>query len=264
MTSSADHTDLATVGVGLGGRVALVTGASKGIGRAIALAFARAGADIAMTGRDAAELQRTADAAAQHGAQTLICQADFLDRAAVADIPRQVVQQFGRIDVLVNNAAIIHPPISLEALDDAVWHDVIEVNLNAAAMLTKRVVPIMREAGGGNVINISSIGGRGGAEGRSAYRVTKAALINLTESLAAEAWRDNIRVNCICPGGTDTEGYREAFGTAGRADNPRLMDPDDIAQVALFLASDASRAVTGTSIDAFGATNPLFSGARRR
>ena len=147
----------------------------------------------------------------------------------------------------------------MEQLDEQLWYDVIEVNLNAAAMLTRRTIPIMRDAGGGSISNISSIGGRSGAKGRSAYRVTKAALISLTESVAAEVWIDGIRVNCICPGGTDTEGYRSAFNTAGRADNPRLMAPDEIAQLALFLASDASSAVTGTAIDAFGSTNPLFS-----
>ena len=110
----------------------------------------------------------------------------------------------------------------------------------------------------GKIINISSIGGRKGGGGRSAYRVTKAALISLTESVAAEVKRYGIDVNCICPGGVDTEGYREAFGSRGREENPKLMRPEEIAELAVFLASDASSAVTGTAIDAFGATNPLF------
>ena len=250
--------DLASASVILAGKVALVTGASKGIGRAIAVAYARAGADVAITGRDADDLARTADAITRQGRKAQICQVDFLDRDAVAAIPASVAEQLGRIDILVNNAAIIHPRIDLEQLDAQLWCDVIEVNLNAAAMLTRRAIPIMRDGGGGSICNISSIGGRSGAKGRSAYRVTKAALISLTESVAAEVWSDGIRVNCICPGGTDTEGYRSAFNTSGRADNPRLMAPDEIAQLALFLASDASSAVTGTAIDAFGSTNPLF------
>ena len=213
---------------------------------------------MAITGRDPDGLSRTADAIAGQGRRVHICQVDFLNRDAVTAIPAAVAQELGRIDILVNNAAIIHPRIDLEQLDEQLWYDVIEVNLNAAAMLTRRTIPIMRDAGGGSICNISSIGGRTGAKGRSAYRVTKAALISLTESVAAEVWSDGIRVNCICPGGTDTEGYRSAFNTAGRADNPRLMAPDEIAQLALFLASDASSAVTGTAIDAFGSTNPLF------
>ena len=251
-------TDLANESVDLSGKVALVTGASKGIGRAIAAAYARAGADVAITGRDADGLSRTADAIAGQGRRVHICQVDFLNRDAVTAIPAAVAQELGRIDILVNNAAIIHPRIDLEQLDEQLWFDVIEVNLNAAAMLIRRTIPIMRAAGGGSICNISSIGGRTGAKGRSAYRVTKAALISLTESVAAEVWSDGIRVNCICPGGTDTEGYRSAFNTAGRVDNPRLMAPDEIAQLALFLASDVSSAVTGTAIDAFGSTNPLF------
>ena len=251
-------TDLARASVDLSGKVALVTGASKGIGRAVAMAYARAGADVAITGRDADGLSRTADAIASQGRRVEICQVDFLDRDAVTAIPAAVAEELGRIDILVNNAAIIHPRIDLEQLGEQLWYDVIEVNLNAAAMLTRRTIPIMRDTGGGSICNISSIGGRTGAKGRSAYRVTKAALISLTESVAAEVWGDGIRVNCICPGGTDTEGYRSAFNTAGRADNPRLMAPDEIAQLALFLASDASSAVTGTAIDAFGSTNPLF------
>ncbi len=252
------RTDLAHESVDLSGKVALVTGASKGIGRAIAAAYARAGADVAITGRDADGLSRTADIITGQGRRVHICQVDFLNRDAVTAIPATVARELGRIDILVNNAAIIHPRIDLEQLDEQLWYDVIEVNLNAAAMLTRRTIPIMRDAGGGSICNISSIGGRTGAKGRSAYRVTKAALISLTESVAAEVWCDGIRVNCICPGGTDTEGYRSAFNTAGRADNPRLIAPDEIAQLALFLASDASSAVTGTAIDAFGSTNPLF------
>ena len=252
------RTDLAHESVDLSGKVALVTGASKGIGSAIAAAYARAGADVAITGRDADGLSRTADAITGQGRRVHICQVDFLNRDAVTAIPATVAQELGRIDILVNNAAIIHPRIDLGQLDEQLWYDVIEVNLNAAAMLARRTIPIMRAAGGGSICNISSIGGRTGAKGRSAYRVTKAALISLTESIAAEVWSDGIRVNCICPGGTDTEGYRSAFNTAGRVDNPRLMAPDEIAQLALFLASDASSAVTGTAIDAFGSTNPLF------
>lgn len=243
----------------MSGKVALVTGASKGIGRAIALAYAHSGAHVAITGRDATELQRTSDAIEASGSRSLICRADFLDRAAVASVPERVMEEFGRVDLLVNNAAIIHPRINLEELGEELWYDVMEVNLNAAAMLTRKVIPLMRGNGGGSIINISSIGGRTGAKGRSAYRVTKAALISLTESVAAEVWSDGIRVNCICPGGTDTEGYREAFGSTGRAENPRLMEPEEIALLALFLSSDASSAVTGTAVDAFGTTNPLFS-----
>jgi len=110
----------------------------------------------------------------------------------------------------------------------------------------------------GKVINISSIGGRKGSKGRSAYRATKAALINLTESVAAETKPYGIDVNCICPGGVDTEGYREAFRMRGKIDDPSLMAPEEIAKLAVYLASDDSSSVTGAAIDAFGGSNPLF------
>ena len=240
------------------GRVALVTGGSKGIGRACAYAFAKEGANVAVTGRTLSELEETVENVRQLGAEALVCQSDFTDRAQVAAIAPAVMAEFGRIDILVNNAAIIHPRIDLADLADATWYDVIEVNLNAAAMLTKSVIPTMIEQNSGTIINISSIGGRSGGRGRSAYRVTKAALISLTQSLAAELHEHGINVNAICPGGTDTEGYREAFNNRGREDLPNLMLPSEIANLAMFLASQRASAVTGTAIDAFGGNNPLF------
>ena len=240
------------------GRVALITGASKGIGRACAYAFAERGVNVAVTGRTLSELEATADKVRGLGAKALICQSDFKDRSQVANIAPAVLDEFGRIDILVNNAAIIHPRIDLVDLDDETWYDVIEVNLNAAAMLTKSVIPTMIAQGNGAIINISSIGGRTGGRGRSAYRVTKSALISLTQTLAAELHEHGINVNAICPGGTDTEGYREAFNNRGREDLPNLMLPSEIANLAVFLASKESSAVTGTAIDAFGGNNPLF------
>ena len=167
-------------------------------------------------------------------------------------------QSLGGIDILVNNAAIIHPPIDLVDLDADLWRQVMDVNLTATALLTKFALPSMIENRYGKIINISSIGGRKGGKGRTAYRVTKAALISLTESVAAEVKQHGVDVNCICPGGVDTEGYREAFGSGGREENPNLMLPEEIAALAVFLASDTSSAVTGTAVDAFGTTNPLF------
>ena len=240
------------------GKVALVTGGSKGIGRACAYAFAEQGANVAITGRTRNELEATAERVQQIGTQALVCETDFSERDQVARVASAVMDEFGRIDILVNNAAIIHPRIDLVDLENETWYDVIEVNLNAAAMLTKSVIPAMVDQSGGTIINISSIGGRSGGRGRSAYRVTKTALISLTQTLAAELHEHGINVNCICPGGTDTEGYREAFNNRGREDIPKLMLPEEIANVAVFLASARSSAITGTAIDAFGGNNPLF------
>jgi NAD(P)-dependent dehydrogenase (short-subunit alcohol dehydrogenase family) len=183
---------------------------------------------------------------------------------AVPETPNALVAatlaHFGTLDLLVNNAGAIHPARDLADFAPEDWRAVIEVNLVAPAMLARAAIPPMRAAGRGHIINVSSIGGRKGARGRSAYRASKAALINLTESLAAELARANIQVNCICPGSVDTEGYRDLMASRGRAPVAQAMRPEEIAEVALFLASDSASAITGTAIDAFGAANPLLHG----
>lgn len=148
--------------------------------------------------------------------------ADMTVEGDMERIVAETLKRFGRIDILVNNAGIIHPRIDLVDFDMAMWREVIKVNLMGVALLTK------------------------------------ATLISLTESVAAEVKQYGIDVNCICPGGVDTEGYREAFNIRGREDNPKLMMPEEIAELAVFLASEASSAVTGSAVDAFGGTNPLF------
>ncbi len=239
-------------------RSALVTGASRGIGRAIALAFAKEGASVAVTARSTDALDDLVREIEESGGSALAIAADLATEGEIEPLAEAASARFGGIDILVNNAAIIHPKIDLVDFDAGLWRRVIDVNLVAVALLTKAVLPGMMARRRGKIINLASIGGRRGAKGRSAYRVTKAALISLTESVAAEVEPYGIDVNCICPGGVDTEGYREAFDHRGRDENPRLMDPAEIAELAVFLASDASSAITGTAIDAFGGTNPLF------
>lgn len=239
-------------------RIAIITGASQGIGKAIALAFGRAGANVVATARTTRAITSIVDELKQIGVAGLAVTADLGVEADIQRIANEALSHFGRIDILVNNAAMIHPPIDLVDFDAALWRQVIDVNLTSAALLTKAVLPNMIEHRTGKIINISSIGGRKGGKGRSAYRVTKAGLISLTESVAAEVKQYGIDVNCICPGGVDTEGFRAAFGNRGREENPQLMLPEEIAAVALFLASDNSSALTGAAIDAFGETNPLF------
>ena len=242
----------------ISGRTALVTGASKGIGRAIALALGEAGANVVATARTASEIEDVADSVRGFGSQALAVVADMGVEADIESMARTAENEFGGVDILVNNAAIIHGRIPVMELDPYLWRDVLNVNLTGVFLLTRAILPGMIDRGYGRIINISSIGGRKGGAGRSAYRVTKSGLISLTESLAAEVYEHGINVNAICPGGTDTEGFRAAFNTTGRAENPKLMDPSEIAEVALFLASDASSAVTGTAIDSFGGSNPLF------
>ena len=236
-------------------RTAVVTGASQGIGRAIAVRLAEHGADVVVTARSTDKLEAVANEIRGHGTEALPVTADLANESDIERVVAEAIGRFGRIDILVNNAAIIHPRIDVVDLDPDTWRSVLNVNLTGAFLLTRAAIPHMIERGAGKSINISSIGGRHGARGRSAYRVTKAGLINLTETLAAELKQHGIDVNCICPGGVDTEGYREAFNSPGGG---KLMRPEEIADIAAFLASDASSSITGTAIDAFGGGNPLF------
>ena len=239
-------------------RTAIVTGASRGIGRAIALGFAAEGANLVLTARGTAELEAVAAQIRATGRECHVVAADLGVATEIQRIADEAVQRFGRVDLLVNNAAIIHPVVDLADFDPKLWREVIDVNLTAPAMLMKAVLPNMIANRSGKIINISSIGGRQGAKGRSAYRATKAALISLTESVAAEVKAYGIDVNCICPGGVDTPGLRDAFGAQRLQQEPKVMQPEEIAALAVFLASDAASSITGTAINAFGWTNPVF------
>jgi len=248
--------DMTEVAMTLDGRIALVTGASRGIGRAIARMFAREGARVAVSGRDGVALNGIV---AEFGDRVCAVPGDLSAPESPDKIVAATVARFGGLNLLINNAGVIHPARDLADFDPDAWRNVIEINLVAPAMLVRAAVPALRSAGRGHIINISSIGGRKGAGGRSAYRASKAALINLTESLAAELAGDNIQVNCICPGSVDTDGYRQLMASRGKPPAAKAMRPEEIAEVALFLATDAASAITGTAIDAFGATNPLLS-----
>ena len=190
----------------LEGRTALVTGASQGIGRAIALAFARNGANIVVTARSEDKLRALATDAEAMGVQALAAPADLGVESEIIAAAGAAIAKFGGVDILVNNAGIIHPRIPVAEFDSQLFRDVLNVNIIGAFLITKALLPGMIERGYGKIINISSLGGRKGAAGRSAYRTTKAGLISFTESLAAEVKQYGIDVNAICPGAVDTEG----------------------------------------------------------
>ena len=239
-------------------KVAVITGASRGIGHSIALAFGREGAKIAATARTKEALDALTARLKHMESEAIAVTADLNFEKDIQRIVDETLKRFGRIDILVNNAAIIHKRVDLVDFNVNLWRKVLEVNLIAPALLIKAVLPSMMGNNSGKIINISSIGGRKGAKGRSAYRVSKAGLISLTESVAAEVKPYGIDSNCICPGAVDTEGYREAFGSKGKTENPKLIESEEIAELAVFLASVESSSITGTAIDAFGGWNPLF------
>ncbi len=236
-------------------RVAIVTGASTGIGQAIAEAFAREGARVALAARSADRLERASQAIVDKGGVSIAISADVSQEGDVTRLVDGTIERFGRVDILVNNAALNHPPIDIADFEPELWRSIIDVNLTGAYLCCRAVLPRMTSQKSGKIINISSIGGRRGGRGRGAYRASKAGLISLTETLAAEVHDAGITVNCICPGGVETE----MSSMINLGNMPLgLMKPEEIANVALFLASDDSSSVTGTTIDAFGPSNPLF------
>ena len=238
-------------------KTALVTGGSRGIGKAIAKDFSKNGIDVVVTGRDKDRLRDTAKELETYGNNAHWIDADLGSDTGVTRIFDFLKEKNLEVNVLVNNAAIIHLSTHLIDFDMENWQEVINVNLIGAVKITKLLLPGMVSQNYGKIINISSIGGRKGAAGRSAYRVTKAGLISFTESLAAEVKSSGIDVNCVCPGSVVTEGYVEAFGQQS-IENDHMMDPSEIATLCSFLVSGNSSAVTGATIDAYGPSNPLF------
>ncbi len=236
-------------------RVTIVTGGSRGIGKAIALAFAKEGAKVVIVSRDKSHCTKATEDINKSGGTAIGIQADVSQEADVARMVKEARDGFQRIDILVNNAAVNLPYRELIDLTLEEWNWVVGVNLTAPFLCCRAVLPGMIAQKSGKIINLASSGGRHGAAGRMPYRPTKAALISFTECLAAEVKQHNIDVNAICSGAVETDMMFEI--TAGKMPE-KIMPPEDIAAVAVFLASDDSRAITGTAIDAFGNSNPLF------
>ncbi len=221
-------------------KIAIVTGGGRGIGRATALAFARDGANVVVVARTRAQVEQVADEVAAMGRQALALAVDVADAAAVEAMTRQVFDTFGRVDILVNGAGVIHRHPVWE-MPVAAWDEMIRVNLRGVFLCTKAVIEPMRGQGSGVIINISSGAGKRGSAGRCAYSASKFGVIGFTESVADEVWQDGIRVTVICPGFVRTEMPQRGFPDA---DWSRWMDPDDIAQAALFLATQTGNAFT--------------------
>jgi len=240
-------------------KVVLVTGAGRGIGKAIAIAFARAGARVAVNDINPESCAQTAAAIGASGGQALACHADVANKLAVQSMLIDIEDRWGRVDILINNAGVEpHQPIL--QLDEWDWNRTLDVNLKGAFLCAQSVGRMMQKQGGGVIVNVASIAGRAaGLRDRSAYVASKTGLIGFTKECAREFAAHNIRVNAVCPGVIITEmtaplRQNEAQLRKWLEDIPlgRLGDPEDVTGLVLFLCSDAARYITGQAIHVDG------------
>jgi len=238
----------------LAGRVALVTGGSKGLGKAMARALARAGADVVICSRHEDELQAALkDVLDSTGRKGRYVVADMRNRDDVKRLARAALEQMGRVDILVNNAGTNRPQ-AIDQIADADWDAVLEINLSSVMALTRALVPQMKERRWGRVIHITSVLGFTSKEGRNSYSATKSALIGMAKANALDLGPFGITVNCIAPGPflTDlpmsilSEAEKKVF--AERTALLRWGDPKELMGPVLLLASDAGSYITGTTL----------------
>ncbi len=247
----------------LKGKVALVTGAGSGMGRAIAGLFAREGAEVSVVDIDPAKGQESVDLIMKSGGTAQFIKADVSKTEDVAQMIKTTVVSRGRLDILVNNAGIPMGPTPITEVDEDLYDRIMAVNVKAIYLSAKYVTPIMKEHGGGVIINITSIAGVRPRPGLNVYCASKGGAIVLTKALAIELAADNIRVNSVGPVATDTpmlahfigvdrdyaQGRKQFISTIPLG---RLASPDDIAYAALYLVSDEASLVTGVNLEVDG------------
>lgn len=240
-------------------KVALITGAGRGIGKALALAFAQAGARVAVNDVNPTGCETTAQAINAQGGAAAAWSADVANKMAVQSMLIDIEDRWGRIDILVNNAGV-EPHKSILQMDEWDWNRTIDVNLKGAFICSQSVGRMMSQQGGGVIVNIASIAGRAaGLRDRSAYVASKTGLIGFTKECARELAAHHIRVNAVCPGViiTDMTAHlrqNEAQMQKWLEDIPlgRLGEPEDVTGLVLFLCSDAARYITGQAIHVDG------------
>ena len=248
-------------------RVALVTGASRGIGKAIAQALAQEGVKVALCARNAEAVRKAADEISPGGGRVLGFRADVMNQADVRNLVQAIVGRWGGIHILVNNAGI-NARIPIESDDDAGWRAVLESTVLGAYYVTREVLRHMPDKAGGRVINLSSILGRFGVPGYTAYCTAKHGIIGFTRALALEVAGRGITVNAICPGWVETamadRGMAETAVSMGISKEEfrrqaldavpikRILDPKEIADLAVYLASDAASGIIGQAFNLDG------------
>ncbi len=232
----------------LDGKVAIITGGGRGIGRETALLFAREGARVTVTARTFEQVARVADEILMNGGEAVAIPADVSNEEAVREMVEKTIDKFEKVDILVNNAGIanVGPFVAFDSKD---WREVIEVNLMGAFYCAKAVVPTMLENGWGRIINVASRSGKIGFPYETAYCASKHGMVGLTKALAEELASFNITVNAICPGATDTDMVPEVVKERLIGE---IIKPSQVADLALYLAGENAAAINGEAINIFG------------
>ncbi|MGB8707477.1 MAG: SDR family oxidoreductase [Dehalococcoidia bacterium] len=246
----------------LNGKVALITGGSRGIGKATALGFARAGADVAIASRKLPDLEQVADEIRGLGRKALPVAAHVARLEEIKSLVQTVNKEFGRIDILVNNAGTSPALSPMLDLEERLWDSIMNLNLKGLIFLSQAVARIMKEHDGGTIINVASIAGFRHEPNIGVYSISKSAIVMATKIMGEEWAKYNIRVNAIAPGHIHTRlgdsifeavpEYKKEF--LDRIPMRRIGDPDEIVGAMIYLASDASSYVTGTTIVVDGGT----------
>jgi 3-oxoacyl-[acyl-carrier protein] reductase len=238
-------------------KIAVVTGAGQGIGRAIAVLAVREGARVALIDRNETTGRETLDQINSLGAEGLLIIRDVTLDQAVPEIIEQVRSRWNRLDILVNNAGFDRPA-GIFKVQDSEWDAVLDVHLKAAMAFIRAAMPVMKEQGYGRIVNLSSIYGKTGGKGEIAYATAKAGLIGLTKSVAKEVGKFNVAVNAVLPGLTATPAIQtmmaEKFKEQILSQTPlgRMAQPEEIAQAVIFLASDEASYITGACLEVSG------------
>jgi NAD(P)-dependent dehydrogenase (short-subunit alcohol dehydrogenase family) len=247
-------------GVDLAGKSALITGAASGIGRAIAIAFAEAGAKLVIGDKNLSGLEETYDLIAAAGAEAEVIELDVAAPRSVAAAVALAVARYGRLDCAANNAGVPPPRVLMHELQEKDWDRIININLKGVWLCLKYEIIEMLKQGGGSIVNIASLNGILSTGHATAYTASKHGVVGLTREAAVEYAKHGIRVNAICPGYTRTPMMEGAIAELGIAASTvaalhpmnRLADPREMAAAALWLCSDASSFVTGVPLPVDG------------